>query len=39
MAYVQIDDVRLAYDDVGSGPEVLLIHGYPVQSFVVGRTA
>jgi len=29
MAYVQIDDVRLAYDDVGSGPGLLLIHGYP----------
>jgi len=29
MAYVQIDDVRLAYDDVGSGPELLLFHGYP----------
>jgi pimeloyl-ACP methyl ester carboxylesterase len=29
MAYVQIDDVRLAYDDVGSGPELLLLHGYP----------
>lgn len=29
MAYVQIDDVRLAYDDVGSGPELLLVHGYP----------
>jgi len=29
MAYVQIGDVRLAYDDVGSGPGLLLIHGYP----------
>ena len=29
MAYVQIDDVQLAYDDVGSGPELLLVHGYP----------
>jgi len=29
MAHVQIDDVRLAYDDVGSGPDLLLLHGYP----------
>jgi 3-oxoadipate enol-lactonase len=29
MAYAQIDNVQLAYDDVGSGPELLLVHGYP----------
>lgn len=29
MAYISIDGVRIAYDDVGSGPPVLLLHGYP----------
>ncbi|MBE0596661.1 MAG: alpha/beta hydrolase, partial [Desulfuromonadales bacterium] len=27
---VQLDDISLACDDVGSGPTVLLIHGFPL---------
>lgn len=29
MGYVRIDDLRIAYDDVGAGPPLLLVHGYP----------
>jgi len=29
MTTTRIDDIQLAYDDVGSGPPVVLIHGYP----------
>src|SRR5687768_14554051 len=29
MTTTRIDDIEFAYDDVGSGPAVLLIHGYP----------
>jgi 3-oxoadipate enol-lactonase len=29
MTTTRIDDIQLAYDDVGSGPAVVLIHGYP----------
>ena len=29
MTTTRIDDIQLAYDDVGVGPAVLLIHGYP----------
>jgi len=29
MTTTSIDDIQLAYDDVGSGPPVVLIHGYP----------
>lgn len=29
MPQVQIDDINLAYDDNGSGPTVILLHGYP----------
>lgn len=29
MATTRIDDVQIAYDDVGVGPAVVLIHGYP----------
>jgi 3-oxoadipate enol-lactonase len=29
MTTTRIDDIQLAYDDTGSGPAVVLIHGYP----------
>jgi 3-oxoadipate enol-lactonase len=29
MTTTRIDDIQLAYDDAGSGPAVVLIHGYP----------
>lgn len=29
MPTTRIDDIQLAYDDVGVGPAVVLIHGYP----------
>ena len=29
MTTTRIDDVQIAYDDVGVGPAVVLIHGYP----------
>jgi 3-oxoadipate enol-lactonase len=29
MTTTRIDDIELAYDDVGVGPAVVLIHGYP----------
>ncbi|HEU4432821.1 MAG TPA: alpha/beta hydrolase [Pyrinomonadaceae bacterium] len=29
MTTITIDDIQLAYDDVGAGPPVVLIHGYP----------
>jgi 3-oxoadipate enol-lactonase len=29
MPFVTVDEVKLAYDDVGSGAPVLLIHGFP----------
>lgn len=29
MTTTRIDDIQLAYDDVGIGPAVVLIHGYP----------
>ena len=29
MTTTRIDDIQLAYDDVGVGPAVVLIHGYP----------
>jgi len=29
MTTTRIDDIQLAYDDVGSGPAVVMIHGYP----------
>ena len=29
MTTTRIDDIQLAYDDVGSGPAVVFIHGYP----------
>lgn len=29
MTTTRIDDIQLAYTDVGSGPAVVLIHGYP----------
>jgi 3-oxoadipate enol-lactonase len=29
MSEIQIDDIQLAYDDAGSGPAVILLHGYP----------
>jgi len=29
MTTTRIDDIQLAYTDVGSGPPVVLIHGYP----------
>ena len=29
MAQVQIDNIKIAYTDVGSGRPVVLIHGYP----------
>ena len=27
---VEINGIRLAYDDLGNGPAVMLIHGYPL---------
>jgi pimeloyl-ACP methyl ester carboxylesterase len=29
MPQIQIDDIQIAYDDVGAGPSVVLLHGYP----------
>ncbi len=29
MPQIQIDDINLTYDDNGSGPAVVLLHGYP----------
>jgi pimeloyl-ACP methyl ester carboxylesterase len=29
MADIKIGDINIAYDDVGSGPAVVLLHGYP----------
>lgn len=29
MPFIQIDDIRLTYDDTGSGAPVILVHGYP----------
>ena len=29
MTTTRIDDIQMAYDDVGSGPAVIFIHGYP----------
>jgi 3-oxoadipate enol-lactonase len=29
MTFVRIDDIQMAYTDVGLGPPVVLIHGYP----------
>jgi len=29
MAHIHLQDIRLAYDDTGSGPPVVLLHGYP----------
>jgi len=29
MAHIQLDDIQLFYDDTGSGPPVVLLHGYP----------
>jgi 3-oxoadipate enol-lactonase len=29
MTLIKVDDVQLAYTDAGSGPAVVLIHGYP----------
>lgn len=29
MTTIRIDDIQLAYTDVGAGPAVVLIHGYP----------
>ena len=29
MTTTRIDDIQLVYDDVGTGPAVVLIHGYP----------
>ncbi|QWV93756.1 alpha/beta hydrolase [Geomonas oryzisoli] len=27
---INVDDINLAYDDVGTGPSVILIHGFPL---------
>jgi len=29
MTTTRIDDIQLVFDDVGTGPAVVLIHGYP----------
>ena len=29
MAHIQLHDIQLFYDDTGSGPPVVLLHGYP----------
>ena len=29
MTTTRIDDIQMAYDDAGSGPAVIFIHGYP----------
>ncbi len=29
MAYAQIDGIRIAYDDEGAGPALVLVHGHP----------
>ncbi len=29
MALIRIDDIEMAYTDVGSGPPMVLLHGYP----------
>lgn len=29
MAHIQLDDIQLSYDDTGSGPAIVLLHGYP----------
>ena len=40
MAYARIDDLRLAYDDTGSGAPVILVHGYPFnRSLWTGQVA
>src|SRR3954471_10756001 len=31
---VQVDDLTLAYRELGSGPPVLLLHGWPTSSFL-----
>lgn len=32
MALISINDIQLAYNDEGSGPPVILLHGYPFNS-------
>jgi pimeloyl-ACP methyl ester carboxylesterase len=34
MSTVQVDDLRIAYRELGSGPPVLLVHGWPTSSFL-----
>jgi pimeloyl-ACP methyl ester carboxylesterase len=34
MNKVQVDDLTLAYRELGSGPPVLLVHGWPTSSFL-----
>jgi len=29
MNHVRIENIQIAYDDAGSGPTLLLVHGYP----------
>jgi 3-oxoadipate enol-lactonase len=29
MTYAKVNDIQIAYDDVGSGPAIVLVHGYP----------
>jgi len=34
MAFAQVGDVRLAYDDEGTGPAVVLLHGFPLGRWI-----
>jgi 3-oxoadipate enol-lactonase len=34
MAFAKVGDVRLAYDDEGTGPAVLLLHGFPLGRWI-----
>jgi 3-oxoadipate enol-lactonase len=29
MTHAKLNDIQIAYDDVGSGPAIVLVHGYP----------
>ena len=34
MAFAKVGDVRLAYDDEGTGPAVVLLHGFPLGRWI-----
>jgi len=34
MSFAQVGDVRLAYDDEGTGPAVVLLHGFPLGRWI-----